>query len=194
MPRLELMNPYSVTDLSDLKFPVAVTAAFPGVRADITEGVVESHYGPITNEYVQRLFSKLPNGTEGILVVGPANRNPETLALETLKATAFSTGENKDLRFYVYDNRLVEGGFMTRYLEVKARSRINPNVVVIPYMIANNLFELETREQSFLMQGYQGILIRDLNAPYKFGQTGREDGFLIRRTDGRLQNSSTANP
>ena len=170
----------TASDLSKLKFPLMVSPKLDGVRAIVIDGKLMSRsLKLIPNAYAQSLFSKLPNGTDGELIVGPANQDPYR---KTVSVVMSEDGEEKELRFYVFDNYLYEGGFQSRFNDVKSIAKaIDPyRVVVVPHKFAGNLEELTALEESFVQQGYEGAMVRSIDGPYKFGRSTEKEGYLLK--------------
>jgi DNA ligase-1 len=170
----------SAEDLAAVKFPVLASPKLDGVRAIVIDGVLMSRsLKPIPNAYAQKLFSKLPNGTDGELIVGPANQDPYR---KTVSAVMSEDGENEDLHYYVFDNYLYKGGFQNRFADVKQIVRaIDPyHVVIVPHMLIKNVDDLTAAEESFVSQGYEGAMIRSLDGPYKFGRATVKEGYLLK--------------
>src|ERR1035437_7532707 len=103
----------TASDLTKLKFPLMVSPKLDGVRAIVIDGVLMSRsLKPIPNAYAQNLFSGLPNGTDGELIVGAADDDPYR---KTVSAVMSEDGEVEGLRYHVFDNYLVDGGFQKRH-------------------------------------------------------------------------------
>ena len=171
----------TASDLSKLKFPLIVSPKLDGVRAIVVDGVLMSRsLKPIPNRYAQKLFSKLPNGTDGELILGPASEDPYR---KTVSAVMSEDGEPNDLYFHVFDNYLFEGGFLERFQKISNNgtgiSR-NPKVIVVPHTIVDNIYALNIWENRFVEQGYEGAMVRSTDGPYKFGRATEKQGYLLK--------------
>lgn len=149
-----------------------------GVRAIVVDGVLQSRsLKPIPNRYAQKLFSKLPNGTDGELILGDATKDPYRA---TVSAVMSEDGEPDNLFFHVFDNYLIEGGFQTRWLEMMGGVNRNPRVIIVPHIIVMDSISLEHEEQKFVNQGYEGAMVRSIDGPYKFGRATENEGYLLK--------------
>ena len=168
----------NVKDMSKLKFPLIVSPKLDGVRAIVIDGVLMSRsLKPIPNTYAQRLFSGLPNGTDGELIVGAADEDPYR---KTVSAVMSEDGESKKLMFHVFDNYIFEGGFKDRFNKMRKFVSWNPRVIVVPHAFVCDLESLETVEQGFVAAGFEGAMVRSPDGPYKFGRSTEKEGYLLK--------------
>ena len=169
----------TVTDLSKLKFPLLVSPKLDGVRAIVIDGVLMSRsLKPIPNRYVQKLFSRLPDGTDGELILGSPTEDPYR---GTVSAVMSEDGE-PDVYFYVFDNYKFAGGFQDRFYALKqiARNIDYYHTVVVRHNLASCPEELNTQEESFVSQGYEGAMVRSIDGPYKYGRATEKQGYLLK--------------
>lgn len=180
MSKFKPMLADTATDLSKLKFPLIVSPKLDGVRAIVIDGVLMSRsLKPIPNLYAQKLFSKLPNGTDGELILGPANEDPYRA---TVSAVMSEDGEPEDLYFHVFDNYLYKGGFRERFYALQQITRASSpyRVVVVKHEIVEDIAGLELKEHNFVDQGYEGAMVRSIDGPYKFGRATEKQGYLLK--------------
>lgn len=175
----------------NLIFPLIASPKIDGVRMYIKNGIGYSRSNkPIPNEHVQRLISAEGNNVEGLdgeLVVG--NPNDPDVYNKTSGAVRRKDGE-PDVRFYVFDSiNDTTKPFKARLSTLPPivfRSPISPEIfsstsftfVLVPKFI-NSLEELLQYEQEVLALGFEGVILRSLDAPYKNGRsTVKEQGML----------------
>lgn len=157
-----------------LSYPLMASPKLDGVRALVMDGnLVSRKLILIPNRHTQRLFSKLREGTDGELIVGEANKNPYP---RTVGAVRRENGE-PDVRFHIFDNYMAKGGFYDRHMSLPDSYG---NVFVVPHTIIRNAEELLALEQEFLTQGYEGLMIRSMDGPYKFGRSTLKEGYLLK--------------
>ncbi|WP_320535301.1 ATP-dependent DNA ligase [Robbsia andropogonis] len=170
-----------------LQFPVSASPKIDGVRAVIFDGVAYAGRSmkPIPNNAVQqwaRLHRYVLEGLDGELVVGSPT------APNCMQATTSGVMRIKgepDFSFHVFDClRAPETPFETRY---RASFDACEGVDSVPF---SRLFlvdqwhvysqaALDRLEGEFVGQGYEGMMVRSLLAPYKYGRsTEREAGLL----------------
>lgn len=166
----------SHAELDKIKFPVFVSPKLDGVRAVVIDGVVYSRsLKPIPNKFVQALFgSKEYNGLDGELIVGSPT-DPHCFS-NTTSGVMSKEGDPK-VNYYVFDN------FTCPLLSWFDRFKGTPKhdcIKIVPQYHCINLDEVLEKEQEFLLQGYEGAIIRDPNSPYKFGRSTVKEGYLLK--------------
>ena len=162
-------------DLSKLKYPLFVSPKLDGFRAIVISGVVYSrNLKPIRNRHVQKLFGKdCYNGYDGELIVG--SPTSKSCFNDTSSGVTSYDGE-PDVTFYVFDNMDFPGTWSER-----ANTLIqNNDVIKVPHSLCNNREEILKYEEIFLNEGYEGLMIRDPNSPYKQGRSTPREGYLLK--------------
>ena len=159
-----------------LKFPVLASPKLDGVRAIVRDGVVLSRaLKPIPNKWVQQRFSHLEH-FDGELIVGASN-HPDVL--RTTTSGVMRVEGEPDVSFHVFDH--VENHarlYTTRYGLLQSDHQ--NNVFVVPQEEIGSLFELNTVERDILAQGWEGVMLRRFDAPYKFGRSTAREGYLLK--------------
>ena len=167
-------------DLSKLQFPVIISPKLDGIRAIVKDGVVYSRTGkPIPNKYVQDLFSHF-NGLDGELIVGnPTDKN----VFQNTTSGVMSIEGMPNVFYYVFDKWDSPLQYKQRLALLNKTlwviNRTEGNIIKVESLYCNSLKEVELREQQYLQQGYEGLIIRNPNSYYKNGRsTVREGGLL----------------
>ena len=159
-----------------LKFPVLASPKLDGVRAIVRDGVVLSRaLKPIPNKWVQQRFSHLEH-FDGELIVGASN-HPDVL--RTTTSGVMRVEGEPDVSFHVFDH--VENHarlYTVRYDLLEEDTEIN--VFVVPQHELMNTFELNAFEHEVLAEGYEGVMLRHPDAPYKFGRSTAREGYLLK--------------
>ena len=159
-----------------LKFPVLASPKLDGVRAIVRDGVVLSRaLKPIPNKWVQQRFSHLEH-FDGELIVGASNY-PDVL--RTTTSGVMRVEGEPDVSFHVFDH--VENHarlYTVRYDLLEEDTEIN--VFVVPQHELMNTFELNAFEHEVLAEGYEGVMLRRPDAPYKFGRSTAREGYLLK--------------
>lgn len=181
------MKPMLATDadLDALRFPLLASAKLDGVRAIVYKGVVLSRsLKPIPNEYVQSRFRELENA-DGELIVGEPTS--KTCYRDTVSGVMSKDG-TPDVRFFVFDNITVPSEpYEARHRRINWRLA---DVTRLEQHVVTCLDTLLKLEEKMLNQGYEGLILRDPNAPYKYGRSTTKEGFLLklkRFTDGEFE-------
>lgn len=171
-------------DLSELKLPVLVSPKLDGIRCIILDGKPMSRkLKPIPNLYVQKILDGLPNGLDGELMLSlPGNFN------EVQSAVMSVEGEPK-FHYCVFDqDTVVSSGVAAEYagrLALAAKTvqiigQLNPRVEIVPHYKCDTLEELLAHEQEFLSMGFEGLMIRSMTGPYKYGRSTEREGHLLK--------------
>ena len=166
-------------DTTKLVFPVYASPKLDGIRVIIKDGKVLSRNGkPIPNLFIQSLL-KTYHGLDGELIVGHPT-HPNVFQLTT--SGVMSIEGTPNVRLYVFDCWYAEGGIDTRYNEVLKITQNSPisDIEVVPQIIVNSLEELYKFEEECLAKGYEGVMLRYPNAPYKNGRSTVKEGALLK--------------
>lgn len=168
----------SPVDLAKLSYPKLASPKLDGIRAVVRGGVVLSRkLKPIPNLYVQKMF-KMFEHLDGELIVGPPN------APNVMQATSSGVMAIKgepDVWFYAFDHTLVPSDpyTMRQARVIRLLAEEHHMLVGVDQVMVRHERELLAFEQRCLDLGYEGIMVRDPAAPYKFGRsTPREGGLL----------------
>lgn len=168
-------------DVSKLAFPVMCSVKLDGVRALVIGGrVVSRNLKPIPNAWVQKMFSGLPEGTDGELIFGDPT-HPDAYR-NTVSAVMSEDGEPVQVGYHVFDNFTYSGGFNQRFTVLATGPNYyqKPNVFVVPHGVADNADGVTAFETISLEQGYEGLMVRSPNGPYKQGRSTANEGYLLK--------------
>ena len=166
-------------DLSKLKYPVFVSPKLDGVRATVQGGVVLSRtLKPIPNKFVQELFNEL-EGFDGELIVGKPS-DPKSFQKTT--SGVMSIEGEPDVYFHVFDifSSNEEFGKRNKDLEVLLELSEPKRVIKVPQYLVRDEETLLNYETMFLTQGFEGLIIRSLDSPYKSGRSTVKEGYLLK--------------
>lgn len=168
-------------DLDKLRFSLLASAKLDGVRAIVREGVVYSRSNkPIPNAFVQEKLKHLEY-IDGELIVGEPTS--KTCYRDTVSHVMSHDKADYDLRFYVFDHIQHE---QRPYLQ---RAKSLPDY---PYKAWGGLVRTHSQhivtclktllelEERLLDEGYEGLILRDPNAPYKRGRSTMKEQYLTK--------------
>ena len=162
----------------EIKFPCYASPKLDGVRAIVFDGVVYSRsMKPIPNKHIQKTFG-LFHGFDGELVFGlPTDKDAYR---RTVSAVMTEEGEPA-VTFWVFDSVFPsETPFPDRYLNiVRARGALD-KLTEVPQRRVSSMEELTALEEMWLEQGFEGAMVRAINAPYKFGRSTEKEGYLMK--------------
>jgi DNA ligase 1 len=171
----------AATKGSNVSYPVLASAKLDGVRALIIDGVAMSRsLKPIPNKHVQKLFGRHElNGLDGELIIGSPT-DPDVYRNTT--SGVMSIEGTPQVFYHVFDDFTETGGFQRRLHTAKRRChkfRHGPIEFVNHHILEDEMM-LQMIEEDFLAAGYEGVMIRSLDGPYKQGRSTEKEGWLLK--------------
>jgi len=175
------MRPMLATDadFEKLVFPLLASAKLDGVRAIVQGGVVLSRsLKPIPNKWVQAQLGSFEN-LDGELIVGEPTS--KSCYRDTVSHVMSHDKEDFDLRFHVFDYvRNPSDPYHKRHGGIYFDA-IRKNLVTLhPQHVVTCLCTLLELEEKMLDKGYEGLILRSPDAPYKFGRSTVKEGYLLK--------------
>lgn len=147
-----------------------------GIRAITTEdGLKSRSLKPIRNKYIQETLRSLPPGLDGELIVGLPNA-PDVFNRTT--SGVMSGGGSPEFIYYVFDLWNSDQVYANRVQDLRAIN--HPNIFMLEQRMVQSLEELEAFERSVLDCGYEGVIVRRPDAPYKFNRATNREGYLMK--------------
>lgn len=175
-------------DEDKLVFPLGIQPKIDGVRAWNPDGTLlgrsmKTHRNPHATA-----FFSCP---EYVGLDGEMAAEKEThRKLCTLTSSALSRGYGEPfLLWHVFDllnEDTVELGYLfrynalTEYVTRMQKAGFCGHLRIVPMQVVNNLAELQFWEDKWLEEGYEGVIIRNLEAPYKEGRSTIKGAHLLR--------------
>lgn len=162
-----------------LKYPMLLSPKLDGIRCLIIDGVaVGRSLKPLPNKYVQKIFGRPElNGLDGELVVG------QPTAKEVFQATSsgvMSIEGEPEVSFWVFDDFSESGGFQHRLSAARRRIKNQKFCEIVPHNMVINADELSIWEEGYLELGYEGVMLRHPDGPYKHGRSTAKEGWLLK--------------
>jgi DNA ligase-1 len=165
----------------DITFPVLASPKIDGIRCLIIGGVAVSRsLKPIRNPHVQAMIGHGKwDGLDGELVVGsPTDPN----CMQNTTHGVMSGSGEPDFKFHVFDDFTNQThGFGQRLYD--AHIRIRSHDVFLAKVAHRNVAdqdELDEYEAACLEEGYEGVMVRSLDGPYKQGRATAKQGYLLK--------------
>ena len=168
-------------DIPNIVYPVLASPKLDGVRAIVRDGVVYSRSNkPIPSAHVQNLFRKL-EGFDGELIVGEPTS--EACYRDTISGV-MAQDKVPDVYFHVFDyvskNTLPYNERQEFFACYKHAAYSNQSVCVVEQRRVNDEAELLAYEAECLGIGYEGLILRAPNGPYKQGRSTVKEGYLLK--------------
>jgi DNA ligase-1 len=164
----------SPADMSKLRFPLWLSPKLDGIRALVINGVVMSRsLKPIPNQHVQELFGHL-EGYDGELIVGsPTDKD----CFRNTTSGVMSRDGKPDVSYHVFDRHdLTACTWDTRYNSLRETTAVR----AVRHNLVVSHSEIEEHEVAYLEQGFEGVMLRDPNGPYKNGRSTAKEGWLLK--------------
>lgn len=169
-------------DLSKVKFPLIVQPKLDGIRASVVGGkLVTRTLKAVPNAAIRAVLERPEfEGLDGELIVGDPTADDCYRRTSSFVMSESKTGES--WTFFAFDLWNEAGGFVDRFQTLDALvSQIDWTdipVVTVPTHECGDLAELEAREAIIVEAGYEGVIARVPDAPYKFGRSGKTGPLL----------------
>jgi len=178
------------TDITKLKYPVLATPKLDGIRCLIIKGddgkprAVSRNFKPIPNNHVRKwLEEHCAIGFDGELVV------PNGTFQETSSAIMSRSGapwfEYKVFDYYTGDGyewrmdslKQVWDSLCFDYIRYPGANALCS--LILPYTIVGP-DALEYYEEACIEKGFEGVMVRSPDGPYKFGRSTEREGYLLK--------------
>ena len=161
-----------------IQWPVLASAKLDGVRAIVRGGVVLSRaLKPIPNKNVQKRFSHLEH-FDGELIVGASN-DPDVL--RTTTSGVMRVDGDPEVSFHVFDHVASPlTPYSQRHHELLLIKKPTDGVTVVKQTRLFDADGLREYETYVLDQGFEGVMLRCPDAPYKFGRSTAREGYLLK--------------
>ena len=163
-----------------LRYPLYVFPKFNGFRVYVKDEVVYTASNkPFKNKLLQDAF-KLFHNHDGEFVVGDPSDGHNSL--EKTSSVVTSQKPIDDLRFYVFDwigdlalpfrvrNDFLGGARIDEWQKFK--------VIRAPHEIAHCWEDVLRIERKYVEAGWEGVITRDPEAPYKCGRSTAREAFM----------------
>lgn len=168
-------------DPARLKFPTLATPKIDGIRCLIISEngwrkAVSRNFKPIPNNYIRNwLQENCPVGFDGELIVTNGTFQ------QTSSAVMSRDGE-PNFSYLVFDwvHENPEDCYQERTWDIANYGPICSKISYVLPKLITGLEELEEFEQECLAQGFEGVMVRDPEGPYKFGRSTPREGWLLK--------------
>jgi DNA ligase-1 len=151
-----------------------------GIRALVVNGTLVSRtMKPIRNTYTQSLFGRPElEGLDGELVVGnPWDKN----LMQQTSSGVMSYDGRPDVRFYVFDRWDLSNPFVERQLRSFGDAlHLGNGVRGLQHDWIKSYEKLLEYEEHYLSLGYEGVMLRHPNGPYKQNRSTLREAYLVK--------------
>lgn len=166
-------------DLKKLRFPALVSPKLDGYRAIVhQDGLMSRKMIKIANLETQKKFYKKKFlGLDGELAVGDPTHS---LCFNTTQSCVSTVEGSPDVVFHVFDSFMIEKGFQHRLDKVRKIIEGQKNIVLIEHKLIKSLDELNEYEEEQVLLGFEGVMVRSPDGPYKFGRSTTNEQYLLK--------------
>lgn len=180
-PKFKPLLAFTVTDLSQLTYPLYASIKLDGIRTIILNGTVFSRsMKPIRSKAVQQLFGRPEfNGLDSEVLYGEWNA-ADVFNQTTQVVMSFDLKPGFDrskLKLAVFDYVIhPDLPYQNRKKFAVDIAQNQSQMVVLSQQLINNESELLEFEEASLLLGYEGVMVRSIFGRYKQGRsTAREE-------------------
>jgi len=178
----------------ELNYPGLVSPKLDGIRCIMHPklGPVSRNLKPIPNKYIRSKLSKLMTPSDisgapafdGELIAGDP-RKPDTWNTST--SAIMSEAGRPDFTFFVFDVAFMPDPntvFKRRYAATESLVNIwsdgQPWLQLVRHQLVYNKRQVKLFEDTCLEEGYEGIMWRSLDGPYKQGRSTWREQYLLK--------------
>lgn len=162
-------------DVNKLQFPLIVSKKIDGFRTLICNGTAYSrNLKPIPNKHVQSKIAEMNglfDGCDGELIVG--NMSDPDVFRNTSSGVMSFDGE-PDFLFWAFDR------WDMSHLPYSERIKHIPSMCRLGYELINSLEDLVKKEEEYLAEGMEGLMVRSLSGKYKYGRSSVKESYLLK--------------
>lgn len=169
-----------------LTWPVAATYKADGIRALKLNGkLVSRTLKPIRNKVIASLLEQyLPDGADGEIICGDTFQDTTSIVMTSMEPL-----RGRTVTFYWFDHVDATKGLEESYLDRTKRisdwvsthdSPVEIRIVPLIPKLLDGLEELREFEQQALAAGYEGVMLRGPQSPYKCGRSTLKQGYLLK--------------
>jgi DNA ligase-1 len=164
--------------LTGIKYPCIASAKIDGIRfLKVSGRGLTRSFKPIKNNYIRTLLERIcPDGIDGELTAGST--------FQACTSAIMSSDGEPDFKLWTFD--LVLDDLLKPYrkrlddLRTAVERIGDSRVVFIPVKYARDADELSEFENECLATGFEGVMIRDPDGPYKCGRSTEKEGWLLK--------------
>jgi len=172
-------------DFAKIVYPVYASPKLDGIRCSIVGGKALSRtLKAIPNLHINKTLSDpLFEGLDGELIIG--SPTSKTVYTDTVSAVMRFTGEPA-FTYYVFDLHDHPSAYRDRHqalIEKTAQFRKDfnyPHFEMLVQRMVSSESEVLAYEADCVEEGYEGIILRSASAPYKYGRSTVNEGYLLK--------------
>lgn len=179
--------PTDIPTPEQIQYPCWASYKIDGLRGVVTkQGLMSNSMKPLPNGHAQVTFAKDEYyGFDGELVDGAPN-TPDTYKRSL--SSIMTVGGKPDLYYYVFDictDDTQNIPFEKRYQQLKVwfdtlKMCGHDKVHLVPQQLCHNAEELAAFEEEAIKMGFEGVMIRKGDSPYKYGRSTMKQAYILK--------------
>ena len=159
-------------DISKLEYPVLCTPKLDGIRALVVNGkLVTRMFKPFPNNFIRAEGSKLPEGFDGEIIM-------EGKEFSAITHDVMREDGEPDFVYAVFDI-YSNDTYEDRMAKLAHFGKLPHVKYILPTEIGCEK-DLLKFEKKCLEEGFEGVMIRSPDGPYKFGRSTENEGYLLK--------------
>jgi DNA ligase-1 len=165
--------------LKSIKYPVLCTPKLDGIRCLIINGqAVSRKFKPIPNNYIRERLKGLPENLDGELIT---YTNGVRDNFNIVSSKVMSEDGEPEFTYEVFDyvKTNLTQNYQSRMLMLDILNIPEFCKKLLPTFIYDEQ-ELLTYEEQCLNEGYEGIMLRIPEGPYKCGRSTPKEAYLLK--------------
>jgi DNA ligase-1 len=163
-----------VSDVDKLTYPRIATPKLDGIRCIIKDGKpVSRKFKDIPNRHVQRVLAGLPDGLDGELMVDGTFQDVSSAIMGREGEPKFS------FQVFDYECPAPYRERLGKLRDIVETFEAAP-LVYVPTTFVQDGDELLRYEEKVLGDGYEGVMLRTPDGPYKCGRSTEREGYLLK--------------
>jgi DNA ligase-1 len=169
-------------DLEALEWPMIATPKVDGIRCLNPDGrILSRSFKPIPNRHIRTTLEKhLPVGGDGELF--------SSSSFQKVTSDVMSRDGKPDFAFWMFDF-VNDGNLETPYIQRlenmvswyrQALPEVRKFIKLLPFKIIESAQELREYERKVLAEGFEGVILRTPESPYKCGRSTWKERYLLK--------------
>ncbi len=172
-------------ELELLEYPIFTSPKIDGIRFIVKDGVAMSRsWKPLPNKHFQKFIHEFNGDLEGLdgeVIVGD---DPTINGIFNMTQSAIMTSSGTP-KFTIFGFDCIRNPNDPFYSRTEEASNICKHLLVdwvqyTPHIIAENKESVLELEASALSAGFEGLMLRHLRRPYKYGRSTLSEQGLIK--------------
>jgi DNA ligase-1 len=165
--------------IADVRFPAYATPKLDGIRClivrcpDGASVAVSRKLKLIPNYHVSMALQACPIGLDGELMV------PGATHFGQVTSAIMAHEGQPTFEYHVFDHFNHDGGYLERVLSLELLG-LPDFVRVLTPTVVRSVEELDALNGKYLAAGYEGVMLRSADGPYKHGRSTLREGYLLK--------------